>query len=189
MSGWTILPIVLGFVGIGGTAAFFIFGGGGALAAFGLLRLIPSPAGIWRFLTHPVGVILTMAALAFGGFLVGQHRGKVEGAAACERRIQESVEAARLADASIAEERRRAALDQAKQAEAREAAVKDEVRGYAEELTKRAEAACKAGADADRFNDGLGVSDDAISGGAPIPPARPGRGPVSGTVPQGARVR
>jgi hypothetical protein len=189
MSGWAI-GLVLAALGISGTVAFLVLGGGGLVGAFVVLRSLPSPGAIWRFLTHPVGVVLTMAALSLGFLAYGNHLGGARERANCEARIQASVEAARLADVTIAEERHKAALDQVKQAEAREATVRGEVHDYAEELAKRAEAACRSGADADRWNDGLSLSDEsAVPGGAPVPPRRPGRGSLAVPVPQGPRVR
>lgn len=190
MSAWTIIPLVLGVLGIGGGAAFLLLGGGGALAAFGFLRLLPSPAAVWRFLTHPIGVVLTMIALSGGFWLAGSVHGKRIGRAECETRIEESRRNAAAADARIAAEAAAAAALQKREAAARETAIKDEVTRYVEELAKRTGESCRAGDDAARWNDGLGVQDDSgVPAVVPLPPARPGRGAVPRLVPQGPGVR
>lgn len=184
MTLWTILPLILGVLGLGGGAAFLIFGGGGTLA-FLTIRALPSPAAIWRFLTSPVGVVFTMLALSGGFWVAGSIHGKRAGRAECEARIEQSQAAAKAADARITAEARAVAEVQQREAAARETAIKTEVQGYAEELTKRAEAACKSGADADRWNDGLSLSDDGVQGAVPVAPPGDGHRALPGALPKG----
>jgi hypothetical protein len=123
---------------------------------------------IWNALPRPVrlGIIIAIC------ILVAFWRGMVSERAKCEARINASIAAARKMDESIgADAAARRAEQQAGEA-ARSSADTREIKGYVDELAKRTIEGCRAGDDAGRLNDGLGLSDDAVPEPRPVPPGR-----------------
>lgn len=189
MSGW-LIGLILSGLGISALAAWLIVGGGGLLAVAGLLRFIPSPASIYRFFTHPVGVLITMVVLSLASFGWGAHRGREAERVKCEARITASIEAAKRMDQAIAAAALGRAQIQEREAAAREAAIKGEVQTYVEQLAKRTAETCAVGGDAGTFNDGLHVYDDeGVPGANPPTPPRGGDSPEPRAMPKGKGQR
>lgn len=134
---------------------------------------------LWAGLPGPIKAAVLIAVALLVGELHGRHVGDLR----CEARIAASVKAAETRDAVISSEAHERAQRQTGEADARSAAVKSEVRDYVEELAKRTAAACSVGADADRFNSGLGVQDDGLQPPRPIAPGGSGHRTVPRLVP------
>lgn len=113
---------------------------------------------VWVAMPWPVKCAIVAAVALFIGRSVGLDKGRAE----CAARIEQSIAAAERRDVEIAEKRAAVAAQQATEAEARARAVEGEVRSYVDELAKRTGESCRAGADADRYNDGLSVQDDGV---------------------------
>lgn len=137
--------------------------------------------GLWNALP---GAVKAMILIALAG-LIGFWQGGAAADRRCVERIAASIEAAVMKDKRVSAEAKVRAEVQAAEARGREAAIEEKVKGYVEELAKRTEAACIAGADADRWNDGLGVSDQPVQPARTKPAANGARRPVSRAVPQG----
>ncbi len=184
MSGW-LIGLVLSGLGISALAAWAIVAGGGFLAVAGLLRFVPTPAGIYRFFTHPIGVLITMAVIALVAFGWGSHRAREAERAKCEERINASIDNAKRMDQAIAAAALGRAQIQEREAAAREAAIKGEVQTYVEQLAKRTAESCAVGGDDGTFNDGLHVYDDeGVPGANPPTPPRGGDRAQPGAMPK-----
>lgn len=176
MNTWSIFAWLAGIIGVGGAAALvaFIATGGLPMLAGGLVlaRFIPSPAGIWRFLTSPAGKVALAALACLGCWLWADVRATRRERAACEERIQASVKAAREFDARLASEQHAKAVQQQQEAEARVAAAEQKVVDY--EQTHKS---CNIGDDAaDWLNGepgGVRAPPGRILPNPPKPPRRP----------------
>lgn len=134
---------------------------------------------LWAALPGPVKAAILIVLAAAVGVLWGEHDGNRR----CQARINASIEAARSLDGSISAETKARADQQTAAAEAREKAIREEVTKYADELAQKTAAACADPGLAGRYNDGLGVSDDAVQPSGQEPAVRRGRGPVTVPLP------
>lgn len=145
-----------------------------------LRGLAGSVVGFWRALPGPIQALILIVAAGIAGILWGEHAA----AKRCEARIQASIAAAQNKDVEIARDAKARAERARGDAEVRSATVTKEVRGYVEEMAQQTVAACLAGRDADRLNDGLDVHDDAVPAARAKPAPGRGRGAVPGAVPE-----
>lgn len=166
MTGW-LIGAGLGALGIGGGVAAIMTGIlplGGLLAVFSGLSL----GKVLDFIKSPVGIVLMVVMLCFGSFAYGSIRSTRIERAACQARIDASIEAAREFDAQIAAEQRAAAQKQITEATARVTAAEQKVDEYA-----RTHKSCSIGDDGAAFLGSFGgVSDGGVQPEHPLPPRR-----------------
>jgi hypothetical protein len=117
-------------VGIAGALGF---GPAWLVAAFAFKGALPLPSwkSVREFFTHPVGIIVMVAALCAGAFLWGDLRGRRIERNACAVQIQASKDAAAAFDADQETKQNAIHAQQLQDANARVAAAQQEVANYA----------------------------------------------------------